>query len=376
MTANIQMNQQATILKHLPLTLAILLLLCLPAAAREITPRQETQIGQAMRAQLDAQRVTGVAVGYLRDGKVVYTAGYGFADREKRRQMTSKSVINWASNSKPLMAILALQLMEQGMLDLDTDIHNYLPDYPPTDGKITARLLLCHQSGVPHYKNGKVVGSNRRFTERLPYLDPENSLHMFDRSPLLFSPGARYSYSSYGYVLLSAVVQAAGKQPIERQLQTRVIEPLGLTSLELDLPDSKNGNWAAGYKLDNTKRVVRSPEYAHYWKHGAGAYKSNIADFARWAQALMGDELISAKTRKLMWTRQPTTDKQPTEAGLGIFVTRQNGALKLSHNGSQEEARSRLVLYPEARHGVVILSNSNHANPGKFSTALYTALRN
>lgn len=355
--------------------IALLFLFILPLQARELNTRQQQMIRQAMLKELKKQGAVGVAVGYLQNGQVVHAEGYGYADLENKQQLSKSTVINWASNSKPVMAVLALQLVEKGQLDLDADIHDYLPNYPPTTSRITTRHLLCHQSGIPHYKNGRVVGTPRKFREQLPYLDPVNSLHKFDKSPLLFQPGAKYSYSSYAYVLLSAVVQAAGKETIDQQLNKRIIQPLRLTSFELDVPESKNRNWSVGYYRNSKGQVLPAPEQAHYWKHGAGGYKSNIRDFARWAQAVMNDELISPKTRKLMWTAQRTNNGQATKMGLGVTVEVQNRRPKISHNGSQTEARSRMVLYPSSRNGVVILCNSNHSNPGRFSTAVYTALR-
>lgn len=355
--------------------ISLLFSFTLPLQARELNNRQQQMIRRAMLQELKKQGAVGVAVGYLENGQVVHAEGYGYADLANKQQLSKSTVMNWASNSKPVMAILALQLVEKGQLNLDADIHDYLPNYPPTTSRITARHLLCHQSGIPHYRNGRVVGTTRKFREQLPYLDPVNSLHKFDMSPLLFQPGAKYSYSSYAYILLSAVVQAAGKEPIDQQLDKRIIQPLRLTSFEMDLPESNNRDWSVGYYRNSKGQVLPAPEEAHYWKHGAGGYKSNIRDFARWAQAMMNDELISARTRKLMWTAQPTNNGQATKKGLGVTVEVQNKRPKISHNGSQTEARSRMVLYPSSRNGVVILSNSNHANPGRFSTAVYKTLR-
>ena len=86
---------------------------------------------------------------------------------------------------------------------------------------------------------------------------------------------------------MSSVVQAAGKQPIAQQLKTRIIDPLSLTSFQLDLPFTNQAHWAVGYRVLNGT-IQEETETAHYWKHGAGGYKSNIKDFARFAAALAG----------------------------------------------------------------------------------------
>jgi serine beta-lactamase-like protein LACTB, mitochondrial len=118
---------------------------------------------------------------------------------------------------------------------------------------------------------------------------------------------------------------------------------------------------------------VRAGEEAHYWKHGAGGYKSNVEDFARWAQALINRELISERTETLMWTLQPLADGAPTTRGLG-FTIQSQGGLKVSHNGKQNEVTTRMVLYPRSGHGVVVMCNCRYAQVGAISTAVYRAL--
>ena len=135
------------------------------------------------------------------------------------------------------------------------------------------------------------------YTTPQPFLDPINSLNKFNRSPLIFEPGTKTDYSSYAYVLLSAVIQRAGKQNFDDQVEERIARPLNLPSLQLDLETSNQPNWAAGYTRENGQ-IVRAPEEAHYWKHGAGGFKSNIVDFARWAASAEGDKAVldGAKT--------------------------------------------------------------------------------
>ncbi len=122
--------------------------------------------------------------------------------------------------------------------------------------------------------------------------------------------------------------------------------------------------------------IEKVKEYANYWKHCAGAYKSNIVDFAEWTKALMNKSLLGKAGTTAMWTPQKTSSGKVTSMGLGVFVTRQNGALKISHDGSHNEARSRMVIYPDQRHGMVVFSNCGYADPARISTAVYRALAN
>jgi serine beta-lactamase-like protein LACTB, mitochondrial len=283
-------------------------------------------------------------------------------------------VFNWASNSKPLAAVSAMQLVEQKKLDLDADVRTLVPEFPDPGAVITCRHLLCHQSGIVHYSNGRVVRTERNYNSERPFLDPVIALDTFNKSPLLFAPGEKTSYSSHAYILLSAAIQRAGQADFHEQIVERIARPLTMEGLDRDFPTTDQPHWSVGYtKLGEL--VVRSPEEANYWKHGAGGYKSNIEDFARWAAGLINYRVLSEGASTSMWTAQNNSAGEPAKWGLGFTVENLNGQLKVSHNGGQPETATRMVLYPRARHGVVIMSNSRYADVGAISTAVYSALK-
>jgi serine beta-lactamase-like protein LACTB, mitochondrial len=207
-----------------------------------------------------------------------------------------------------------------------------------------------------------------------PAITPFTALIRFKHRPLVYQPGESTLYSSYAFVLLSAVIERAGGEPFVEQVERRIAEPLEMKSLQLDFETRDQPHWSVGYLKNSAGKIVRAREEANYWKYGAGGYKSNIQDFARWAAALINHELVSAETERQMWTPQRTSRGDTTTRGLGFVVEDENG-LKVSHGGSQPEAKSRLVIYPAARHGVVVLSNCSFANPVAISTAVYRALR-
>jgi len=363
----------------LPLMLAFSVGLApLPASAQAplknaLAPAQAAAVDDAIQAEMTRQQVVGVAVGIIRDGQIVYLKGYGQADREQRTPVTTETVFSWASNSKPLAAVAAMQLVDKRQLDLDADVRKYVPEFPDKGVVITSRHLLSHQSGIPHYGNGPVIPTHRSYSTSKPFMDPILAVDSFNRSPLLFKPGKKVSYSSYGYILLSAVIQRAGNDQFESQIQERIAKPLAIKTLQLDVESRNQSEWAAGYIKTKDGQVIRAPEEAHYWKHGAGGFKSNIGDFARWAEALINRRLVSEEAENQMWTPQKTAEGNVTNRGLG-FIVQNQGGLKVSHNGEQPEAATRMVIYPKARHGVVIMCNSGFANIGVFSTAVYSAL--
>lgn len=345
-----------------------------PTAIPPLPATTRAAIDKAVEAELQAQEIVGVAIGVIQDGKVVYVQGYGLADREAKTPATSKTIFNWASNSKPLAAVAAMQLVEKQVLDLDADVRTYVPEFPEKEGVLTTRLLLSHRTGIPHYSNGKIIPTLRCYPTPFPFRDPIFALDKFNQSPLIFTPGEKVSYSSYAYILLSAVVQRAGKEPFCDQIKRRITTPLKMQSLQYDVPTNGQPNWSIGYIKNRQGEIIRAPEEAHDWKHGAGGFKSNVEDFACWAEGLINRHLVSKKTEALMWTAQETTTGEKTTWGLGFVVDGQGG-LRVAHNGSQSEATSRMVLYPRARHGVVVMTNCHFAEVGKISTAIYRAIQ-
>ena len=330
-------------------------------------------VDKTVLKEMKRQKIVGVSVGLISDNKIVYTKGYGFADLEERIPFDENTVINWASNSKPVMAVLAMQLVQYGQLDLDQTIDNYLADLPEHLHAVTTRQLLCHQSGMPHYSNGKIVPAEG-FVKPTGEQDPVAAMNRFLQSPLIFKPGTKKDYSSYAYVLLSAVVQAAGNEPIATQLSTRIKDRLNLESFQMDVPFDNQENWSKPYRLVDGK-PVELPDEANYWKHGAGGYKSNVKDFAKFANSFMKSRLLNRRTLGQMMKPQATSDGTKTDMGLGVYVAGSGKSLKISHNGSQPETKTRMVVYPNQKHGVVVMCNGKYAKPGTISTAIYGALK-
>ncbi len=316
----------------------------------------------------------GVALGIIREGQIVYLKGYGLADREKKIPVSSKSLFRWASVSKPVTAVAAMQLVESGNLSLDDHVRKYVPEFPDKGTSITVRQLLCHQGGIVHYRNGKVIRTKRDYNVEHPFENVLLALDTFRESPLVNPPGEKFSYTTHGYILLSAVVQQAGGQAFIAQVRDRILQPLEMTTMQPDYQWKQIPNRAIGYIKNPVLGITRSTDTDVSWKLGGGGFISNIDDMARFAAGLINGRLLSRQSYSTMWVRQTTSDGKETGYGLGFGIERQNNTLKVSHSGSQEKARTRLVIYPERRHGMVVMSNSMHADPGKFSTAAYRAL--
>ncbi|PNS07392.1 serine hydrolase domain-containing protein [Solilutibacter silvestris] len=329
----------------------------------------DTAVAEGMRRD----GTVGMAIGVIENDRIVYLKGYGDADREAHVPVTTRTMFRWASVSKPVAAIAAMQLVEQGKLDLDADVRGYVPEFPDKGVKITTRQLLGHQGGIVHYDNGPVVPTVKTYAQAHPFADVVVALDAFKDSPLVNAPGTKFNYTTHGFMLVAAVVQRAGGEPFAQQVRERIIEPLHLTTMQPDYQWIAIPDRATGYvKQDGA--VARSTDTDVSWKLGGGGYISDIGDFAGFAKGVLDGRLVSAATQTAMWTPQKTADGKATGYGLGFDVSNEGGRLRIAHSGSQEKTRTWLAIWPQEKRGIVIMTNSEWVDPKKYATPVLEAI--
>ena len=262
------------------------LLLALPATADPLGKR----VDQAMRGEMASQDLVGLAVGVIQDGEITHLKGYGMANREQRLPVTRQTMFRWASISKSLTAVTAMQLWERGELDLEHEARHYVPEFPDKGTALSVRHLLCHQGGIVHYTNGKVIRTGRDYPVAHPFENVVFALDTFKESPLVNEPGKKYSYTTHGYILLSAVVERAHKQKFAHQVRDRIAKPLKLGTLQPDYQWEEIPRRAVGYR-QRGGQVEVSTNTDVSWKLGGGGFISNIDDLATLAAGLLNHRL-------------------------------------------------------------------------------------
>jgi len=364
-----------------------------PPSATSAAPAPD--LAAAVRARVErevaAQGLVGISVALADDHSIVYSAGFGFQDREGAVPAAGTTMYRWASVSKPITAILALQLSHEGLLDLDADVRTYVPEFPEKPHTITARQLLCHQGGIVHYENGPVIRTQRTYIQDHPFESAILALDTFKDSPLVAEPGATYSYSTHGYMLLGAVVERAGKAPFPRLVRDRIIEPLRMTTLQPDYQWVRIPGRTKGYarrredaakppSAPGTPAAPAQPSPATpstdtdvSWKLPGGGFISTVDDMARLGIGLLGDRLLDPQTRAEAWKRQNTRDGKVTGYGYGFGVDDRNGRLVVSHSGSQEKTATFLLILPREQTGgvvVAVMCNTEGARLGPLAEDL------
>ncbi len=345
----------------------------LPLWAQSPSGIPADRIDEVVSTAMREQEAVGAAIGLIRNNRIILLKGYGYADRENELRTDRSTLFRWASLSKCLTAVAAMQLVEQGRLDLDADVRKLVPEFPDKGARITQGMLLSHLGGIVHYSNGPVVRTEVAYVSPHPFEDVIVALDTFRESPLIAAPGEKYSYTTHGFILASAVVQRAGKEKFADQVGNRIALPLEMTTLQPDYQWIDIPNRAAGY-LKRDGAVVRSTDTDVSWKLGGGGFLSNIDDLAKFAVGLLDDRLVSRATRNRMWERQKTRSGETIRYALGFFVSGEGDDLRVYHGGSQEKTRTNLEIHPNRGTGVVVMCNSRHVDPRKISDALFPFL--
>ncbi len=313
-----------------------------------LEPRLAQALDAAFRALTATQR-TAVSVGVLA-GDARWVGAYGFADVEKRVPATATTSYRMASVAKTFTALSVMQLVEEGKLALDAEIQTYVPSFPRKRWPVTVRQLLGHLGGVSHYRG--FHGEDRLTTHH----DTAQALALFQDWELVAEPGTRFVYSSYGFNLLAAAVEAASGQPFGDYLAQHLFTPLGMTRSDLERPAQRNATWAAGYTL---RRGVleRSAAVDISSRFGGGGARSTVEDLLRFSQALLDGAVVGPRSWRSMQTVQVTRDGTRTDYGLGFSVFPQRGHYVVSHAGGQPETSTLLLLIPTERFAIALASN-------------------
>ncbi len=319
------------------------------------------RLGEILDALVKEKNAIGVSVAVVGDGKILDARSVGYADLGNKTPANGKSMYRWASISKPLTAVAALQLVETGKLDLDRDVREYVPEFPKKEHPITSRQLLAHLGGIVHYSNGKVIRTEREYTVEHPDADTLLCLDRFKESPLVSVPGRKFNYTTHGYMLLGAVVERAGGAPYAEQVQRRILEPLGMKTMQPDYPWVDIPHRVAGYSGLRIGLATLDEDRDVCWKLPGGGWISTIGDLARFALGMLAPgKLLGPETMKAMCTPPTLPDGKRSTYGYGIGAFDFDGHPMIGHSGSQSKTVTYMVLCPKLDRGVVVMSNSRN----------------
>ncbi len=332
----------------------LLLALCIPAIA-QLQPRQTQAIDSLAASYISDHHVPAISIAVVDHGHVILTKGYGLADVEHSAPATADTVYRIASLSKSVTAAAAMKLVEAGKLDLDAPIQKYCPAFPLKPWPITTRELLSHQSGIRDYRNDAESINTRH------YPSINEALAQFANDPPDFEPGSKMQYTSYGYIALGCVMEGASGTTYDRYMRQAIFEPAEMPSTRLDDVFAIIPHRAHGYAISPKGELQNAIFVDVSNKPPGSGINSTAHDMGNFVAALYAGKIVSQSRLDQMLTPAHTHDGKATIYGLGFFlggpISSYHGLQEAGHGGDQQGVSSVLYLLPQAKFGVVMLSN-------------------
>jgi CubicO group peptidase (beta-lactamase class C family) len=324
-------------------------------AAAAPAPAQRGDSAAAVMERLFARAVypdsTGCAAGVMRDGALVYAAGYGTANLEQPARITPATVFNLASMSKQFTAMAVLLLARDGRVSLDDDVRRYVPEVPDLGSRITLRHLMHHTSGLRDMWD--MLGFSGRRTDDVVTRD--DVLSWVSRQEALnFAPGERHLYNNTGYILLGIVVERVSGMPLADFAHRRIFGPLGMAHTRFihDHSTVVPGR-ATGYGYGRDGRLhVRMPA------NDVGVLVSTLEDLARWDANLVDGATVGGPS-VVARMRAPgvLNDGSPVAYGGGLMLGEYSGERIEEHGGVDPGYFVELLRFPARRLSVAVLCN-------------------
>lgn len=344
----------------------LLLVVLLFGLAHAVSARQddrllESRLEPIIEKTMRENRIPGLAIGVVKNGKLIYAKGFGIAQLNTSRAITPASLFHMASVTKLFVATAVMQLVEQGKVDLDAPLVKYLPYFKLNDTRyrrITIRQMLNHTSGMPDATN---------YNWDKPEYDDgalERYVRGLSRLPMIGDPGEKSRYSNIAFEVLGDMIAKVSGMSFEDYVQRHILAPLGMKQSTL-LVRQADPQLLTAPHVSQGERVVVSKIFPYNRPHApSSTLYSNIEDMSRWAIAnlnrgeLGGKRILKASTYDLMWKPSAAIgSKGTTKVGISWFVHDIQGHRIVMHSGGDTGFNSFLILAPDDGVAVVAMSN-------------------
>ena len=327
-------------------------------------------IDDVVKAEMALQEIVGCAVGVVQNGVITHVKGYGYLDLEQKKPVSNSTVFRWASISKTITATAVLKAIEDGKFNLDDKVKDIV-SYWPTSGskdKITVRHLLNNRSGITHYgldeNDSSICTTNSSAYTANNNFNAEQSVNVFKDCKLLATPGTKYRYSTFGFNLLSAVVEKGTGKAFEKYVDENIANKVGMNSLTAYAKDP------GGFEKDcNDKlKFVKEGDNVE-WKLGGGGWSSNIYDMTRFMEGLIDGKFL--KNTSALWQSVPGN----TSYCFGMISQPTQGKVHVYHNGAHDDVRTYLGFFPNDKNGIcLIINGGKYVDETRFLRKLQNAI--
>ena len=321
----------------------------------------------------------------VKDGQVVYNKGFGMADVEGGRPMTTQSVSNQASISKSLTAMAVMQLVEQGKIDLDAPVTTYLPYFAMADPRfkdITVRMVLSHLSGLPDVPFPWDVPLD-------PAIDPlEQAVRSLSDQQLLSAPGEAWNYSGWGYALLGDMIAKVSGEAFAGYMQLHLLQPMGMANSTFVMDEVNPDLGITRYiSAEDGSALVTDTPFDDRDLPADGLW-SNCEDMTKWAQFMLnkgelnGTRVLQPESIDAMWKSAagtywldalgPWYGPYVGEYGLGWYVGEKSGHRLSGHAGASDGVNTHIQFAPDDGLAVIAMDNWLKPDPDWYPAGFAT----
>ena len=351
--------------------------------APAMDPALATRLMAIVRDARSTSGLPSLSAAVARTDGLDWAGASGWADIDRRQAAGVASRYRTGSIAKPITAVAMMRLAEAGALDLDAPGAEVVSGLPPSLAPLTARQLASHTGGVRHYSPmpwgwwwpGWFEANSQRH-----YPSVEAGLALFAGDRLRFAPGAGFQYSTFGYSLLSRLLEGAAGRPFPALLAAQVFAPAGMTGTAVDTPGAMPDRVA--FYVGQGDRYTAARPVDSSFRIAGGGLVSTPTDLARFGVAVQDGRLLSADGVRRMWTVQPLADgsANPQNYALGWRVDESTRLFVdgrplqvVHHGGSQAGAAAFLLLVPEQGLAVAVMANSSDGRAQVQDAALRLA---
>jgi CubicO group peptidase (beta-lactamase class C family) len=317
---------------------------------------------ETLAARMARLEVPGLSVAVIEDGRIVWARAYGVADAATGEPATTETLFQAASMSKPVAAMGALSLVQEGRLELDDDVNRWLTRWRvpghewETESPVTLRRLLSHTAGLtvhgfPGYAAGVPVPAVEQVLAGAP---PANTAQVMVSS----RPGENYRYSGGGTTVVQLLMEEVTGAPFARFMADRVLGPMGMASstYEQPLPSSLAPRAATAHR--SGARPVDG-RYHTYPEMAAAGLWTTPTDLARWVLAVQRS--VAGDTTGVLepWMARAMIAARPLRHGLGLQIEGSGPTLRFGHGGANAGFRGSFVGFVDRGSGAVIMTNAD-----------------
>lgn len=323
------------------------------------------QAGFIIDTLMKAQQVPGMQAAVSVKGKKVWSEGFGFADLEHKTPVWPQTKMRIGSVSKTITSVAVGKLMNEGKLDLDAPVQQYVPYFPEKKYSVTTRQVAGHIAGIRHYTGYEPASAE--FLSAAAYKNVEESLNIFKDDTLMFKPGEDYLYSTYGWNLISAVVEGAAGEDYLEYMQKNVFDPLLMTGTVPDKVKPVIAHRTSFYEKNEQGLIVNAPFVDNSNKWAGGGFLGTAEDLLKFGNAMLQGALLGRETVDLLWEPMQTSDGKTTHYGIGWMEgTSDSGVHWVGHSGGSVGGTTQFIIYPEYEVVVALTSNMSGVRYNKI----------